>query len=284
MKRLAVVLLIALVSGCAVAPRNGMMRATDGVEVFYDVRGRGDVAVIFVHCWACNRLFWHQQRDAFAEDYRVVTFDLPGHGQSGADRPLWSVNGLSHDVVAVVDELELDKVILVGHSMGGPVSVAAAPLLGDRLLGIVLVDTMQNVEFQFPPEAVAQWVAGFEQDFDGQLKRGVNSMFPEDANDILVNWVVVQARQTDHTAAVSLMRDFANLDPPGLLESADVPVRAINSAATERMGLPTAREVNRKYADYDAVIMEGTGHYPQLERPDEFNHHLAAILKHLARG
>ena len=80
------------------------------------------------------------------------------------------------------------------------------------------------------------------------------------------------------------MGDFSNLDPPAMLAAAGVPVRGINAAATETMGLPTAREINRKYADYDAVIMDGVGHYLQLERPDEFNAHLAAILKSMSRG
>jgi alpha-beta hydrolase superfamily lysophospholipase len=67
----------------------------DGVPVVYDVRGAGDTAVVFVHCWACNRHFWREQADVFASQYRVVTIDLAGHGDSGKDRSRWSILGLA---------------------------------------------------------------------------------------------------------------------------------------------------------------------------------------------
>ncbi len=282
MKTCLGVMLLVCMTGCTTTPSrmNGMLSAGDGVDMFYDVRGNGDVAVVFVHCWACNRLFWHQQRDVIAEDYRVVTFDLPGHGLSSANRSEWSIAGLGDDVVRVIDELQLDRVILVGHSMGGPVSLAAAPQLDGRLLGIVFVDTLHNVEFKFPAEVANQWTQGFEQDFEGQMRRGAGSMFPPDANEVLVNWVVVQACQTDEKAAIALMRDFPNLDQPAMMSAAGVPMRGIN--ARSAVAMPTAIDINRKYGDYDARFIDGAGHYLQLEQPDQFNAHLQAILLELS--
>ena len=66
--------------------RQGTARADDGVPIAYDVRGQGKVAVVLVHCWACDRSFWKEQVDPLARRYRVVTLDLGGHGASGADR------------------------------------------------------------------------------------------------------------------------------------------------------------------------------------------------------
>ena len=121
------------------------VRSADGVRIVYDVRGEGDTALLFVHCWACNRFFWRDQVDFFSPHYRVVTLDLAGHGQSGKDRTQWSILGLAQDVVAVANDLELNKIILIGHSMGGPVSLEAASELRGRVKAVVLVDAMSDV-------------------------------------------------------------------------------------------------------------------------------------------
>jgi pimeloyl-ACP methyl ester carboxylesterase len=89
---------------------------------------------VFVHCWACDRTYWREQVDVFAADHQVVTLDLAGHGESGAGRETWTVKGLAGDVQAVVEALDLERVILIGHSMGGPVSrrhAAYAPSVGE---------------------------------------------------------------------------------------------------------------------------------------------------------
>ena len=120
------------------------------MPITYDVRGTGDTALVFVHCWSCDRTFWKYQLAAFADDYRVAAIDLPGHGESGADRDEWTIAGLGDDVARVVEQLGLRRVILVGHSMGGPVSLEAARRLPGRVLGVIAVDTLHNAEFKYP--------------------------------------------------------------------------------------------------------------------------------------
>ena len=123
----SVAFMLAVLTGCErpsddiTTVTTGTARAPDGVEISYDIRGKGDIALVFVHGWACDRSFWREQLDTFAGDYRVVSVDLAGHGQSKADRTTWSVASLGGDVQAVVEKLNLNKVILIGHSLGGPV-------------------------------------------------------------------------------------------------------------------------------------------------------------------
>lgn len=272
-----------LLAGCQSASRNTgpvtrTIQTPDDVSIVYDVRGRGDTALVFVHCWSCDRAFWHEQVDELADRYRVVAMDLPGHGESGANRASWSIAELARDVQTVVEKLKLKRVILVGHSMGGPVVVEAARRMPGRVIGIVLVDTMQDVEFEFPRAMAEQFASRFEADFEGTLREMVPAMFPKGAEPALIDWVITRAMQTDRAAAVALMRAFPDVDARASFRAAGVPIRAINATPWETSGMKTAVETNRQYADYDVVLMEGVGHYVQLERPQEFNEHLRAIV------
>jgi pimeloyl-ACP methyl ester carboxylesterase len=74
------------------------------------------------------------------------------------------------------------------------------------------------------------------------------------------------------------MRDFGTIDFPTWFREAGVPIRAINAALPNE----TRVEINRKYADFDVILMEGVGHYLHMTRPEEFNRHLLAVLADLA--
>jgi pimeloyl-ACP methyl ester carboxylesterase len=82
--------------------------------------------------------------------------------------------------------------------------------------------------------------------------------------------------------AIPLLRDLFGLDTSKLLKEAKVPVRCINSAGGYKFFSPTAVDTNKKYADFDAVTIDGVGHYPMLEKPDEFNCKLRDVLKEFA--
>ena len=81
--------------------------------------------------------------------------------------------------------------------------------------------------------------------------------------------------------AAAIMRDFKTVDRTVLLSAASVPVRAVNAAANPPARPATTIELNCKYGDFDAVFIDGVGHFPQLERPEEFNSQLRAVLAEL---
>ena len=269
-----------LLAGAAVAAvRTSSVTSRDGVRIVYDVRGSGATTLLFVHCWSCDRSFWHNQVDVFADRYRVVTLDLGGHGESGKDRKTWTVLGLADDVRAVADALALNRIILVGHSMGGEVVLEAARLLHGRVIGVIAVDTLHNAEFQFTPQMMQPVADKLKADFAGSMGGFMGSMFGPASDPAVRQWIETKAKAADPKVAVALMLDFANLDLKKLFSGAGVPIRAINAKPP---GAPlTTVEANRKYADYDAVLIDNVGHFIQLERPAEFNQHLAKFASAL---
>jgi pimeloyl-ACP methyl ester carboxylesterase len=263
-------------------PVKKTIRADDGLGIVCEVRGRGDTALVFLHGWCGDREHWKHQAEAFAADYRVVTLDQAGHGESGKDRKAWSAGGLAGDVAAVVKGLGLPRVILVGHSMGGPVALLAAKRMPGTVVAVVGVDTLQNAEFKMPEEVTEKFKEAFDKDFKGTMRVGLNGMFHEKTDAELKKWLLTRAEAQDPTMARGLMRDLSGLDQKTLLKEARVPVRCINSAGGFQFFTPTAVEVNQKYADYRAVTLADVGHYPMLEKPAEFNQKLRDVLKEFA--
>ena len=242
----------------------------DGNSVPYVVGGRrdADVTVVFVHCWMCDRSFWDAQVPALAAEYRTVTLDLPGHGEAGTVRDSWSVAGYGEDVAGLVNELGLSDVVLVGHSMGGPVSLRAAALLPGKVLGVVAAETLHDADFKFEGEQIKNFMKAWEGDFVETCERFVNAMFvEEDVDEIKTHVLTAACVPSRRDVGMALMRSFGAIDMPAWFREAGVPIRAINAA----MPNPTNVEANRKYADFDVVLMDDVGHYLHMTRPDEFN-------------
>lgn len=252
----------------------------DGNRMPYVVAGEGDFTVLLVHCWMCDRSFWSSQVPVLSERYRTIAVDLPGHGAATAEREVWNVSGYGEDVAGMIQGLELTDVVLVGHSMGGPVALRAAALSGGRVRGIVAVDTLHDAEFEYSDELMQSFMTALESDFAGTCGNFVQQMFPEEGVEEIVSRVRESGCDEERGAiGMALMRDFGEIDMPRWFTEAGVPIRAVNAATPN----PTRIETNRKYADFDAVLIDGVGHYPHMTRPEQFNPLLLDAIAQILR-
>jgi pimeloyl-ACP methyl ester carboxylesterase len=263
-------------------PVKKTIRAGDGLGLVGEVRGRGDTALVFLHGMCGDREYWKHQVEVFATDYCVVAIDQAGHGESGKDRKAWTIDSLAGDVEAVVKAMALQRVILVGHSMSGPVALLAARRMPGTIVAVIGIDTLQNAEVNLPREVRKSILDGLEKDFRGTMRAAFDDLLPENADAGVKKWLQTKAEGQDPKVALALTRDLFGLDTRKLLQEAKVPVRCVNSAGGFKLFTPTAVETNQKYADFGAVTIDGVGHYPMLERPDEFNRKLWDVLAELA--
>ena len=271
--------LLLLATACQ-REESGTVKAADGTAIRYQSRGQGDPALVFIHCWSCNRHYWDGQVKEFEKERRVVTLDLGGHGDSGKERQEWTVQSFVQDVQAVLNHLKIKQAILVGHSMGGPIALLVAAAQPETVKAVICVDTLQNAEAD-PPRAQMKMAADqMEVDLRKVNQAFLPTFFYKDSDPKLVAWVVDQASRADPKIAAALMRDLADFDLKSALSAAKVPVRCINSA--ERIGpVFTDQAVNKKYADFEAILMSAVGHFPQLEQPARFNGFFRQILEQL---
>jgi len=254
-------------------------QATDGVTIVYSVAGAGEPALVFIHGGLADRTFWNAQLEAFAGRHRVLALDLAGHGESGTNRLKWGIPEFAADVRAVVEAEKPKRVIIIGNSLGGPVAIEAALLLPGRTLGVVGVDTFQDLGSRIDVDEARQRAELFRSDFSGGLKQMLRALFHPDADPDLVAEAERRMARTSPEAAYATLLSLAGYDTGPPARRLSVPIRAINGDL-----FPTDVEaVRRVKADFDAIILPHMGHYPMLERPEEFNRHLASIITELLR-
>jgi pimeloyl-ACP methyl ester carboxylesterase len=253
-----------------------------GVHIQYRVYGRGEPLVVLVHGWSCDSNYWAAQVADLKTRYTVATVDLAGHGGSGANRSDWSMAAFGADVAAVVEALkDHPKVVLVGHSMGGPVAVEGARRIGARVVGVIGVDTLKNVGLPQPGAAeTEQRLAAFEQDFIGSTRAMVQaSMFTPRSDPVLVRRIVDDMSQAPPAVAIPAIRQLNAWDSVAALNALPVPVVVINSD----LGGATDEARIRKLAPrFSVVTVAGLGHFLMMEDPARFNPILDAQIRTLA--
>lgn len=269
-------------SPSTVASREGSARSFDGSEIHYRVEGRGDKghpALVFVHCWSCDGHYWDAQAAHFARHYQVVTLDLAGHGQSGKKRGDWTVASFGRDVEAVVLHLDLKRVVLIGHSMGGPVVLEATRRLSSRVAGLVPVDTLLDVEEKMTPDKIEEYLAPFTADYKAAtdtFARGY--MFTPTSPPALIDAIVREASAADPAVAIPALRNTWAYDAAAALDAVKVPIVAVNADKW-----PTNLAAARRHApQFDALLVTGVGHYLMREAPERFNTALEEALRRIA--
>jgi pimeloyl-ACP methyl ester carboxylesterase len=256
---------------------NAAIGSADGVRIAYTSTGTGRPAIVFIHGGYADQSFWKEQIEPLSQRFQVITLDLAGHGASEERHREWTMDMYGEDVRAVVRALDLDSVVLVGNSLGGPVAIAAAKKLPGLVRGIVAVDTFQDVQLEWPEEARQAYVQALKDDFPAACAVMVEQLLLEGTDPDLYAWVEDKMCRFDPEIAPRVVEASLDYDLAAEFAGAEVPIRAVLGET-----IPLNLEGNRELRPhFDAVVMEGCGHYPMLERPEEFNQHLLAFLDEL---
>lgn len=266
----------------------------DGARIYYEDHGRGR-PIVLVHGWACSGRFWQRNVPALAEEFRVVTVDLRGHGNSAKPLTGHTMPQYAQDVRAVIEHLDLNGVTLAGWSLGGPVVLAywQQYAADSRLKGLGLVDTAPS------PLSPADWnshglknnnldgmhavFAAVQTDRSQHSLGFVNNMFKggqATATDLA--WMVPEIAKTPAWIAIAAYSDFLLSDYAGVLPTVKVP--AIVFAADSNVykhGIAMGRHLASQLPQATFVPFEDGGHTLFYEQPDKFNGALGAFVRGL---
>jgi pimeloyl-ACP methyl ester carboxylesterase len=277
------ILMAALLAGMAAdvsaASATGVASSADGMRIAYETRGAGNTAVVLVHGWSTDRTYFRNQLEPLAARYLVVAVDLAGHGQSSLGRKNSTIESFGEDIAAVVTKLDLKRVVLVGHSMGGDVTVVAARLLKGRVIGLIWLDDYKDLGPADSDAAIENYVAKYRADFPRMTNELARSLFRKNSDPRLVDRVakdMASAPPLVGTTSLESSLKYARQIPGALIEL-KLPVIAINAdnGPTDKVSLGR-RGVKVR-------VMLGVGHFLMLEAPEKFEVLLESTIRELDR-
>jgi pimeloyl-ACP methyl ester carboxylesterase len=256
----------------------GMIPSKDGTPISYEVYGRGEPTLVFIHGWSCDSRYFRMQIPRFSKEHRMVLVDLAGHGHSGMDRSRYTMESFGEDVKAVVEATGSEKVILIGHSMGGNVIAEAARLMPERVLGLIGIDTLENVEYKMTTEDMNNMLSPFREDFRKSVRSFAGDMIIPSTDPVLREWIISDMAAAPPSVAVSAIEEMLKLYVTGeaatMFREIPLPVVTVNAS----LWLLNT-EGNRKYMhSYEAIVLDGTDHFLMMNQPERFN---AALEKAL---
>jgi pimeloyl-ACP methyl ester carboxylesterase len=247
----------------------------DGMKINSSSVGTGPT-IVFVHGWTCDSSSWTGQVPAFSKDHRVITLDLPGHGQSESPKDgKLSMDLFARAVESVRAEAGADRIVLVGHSMGAPVIRQYAHLYPEHVAGLVAVDGPLDVR----PFAAANLPPGFPPPMTGPEGRAaregmIKSMFIAETPAALQDHILKMMLAAPEATAVGAMN--AMFDPA--IRWSDVIKSPALTVYAGTANVPDPAATKELYPLHEATQVKGTGHFLMMEKPDEFNRLLAGFL------
>ncbi len=251
------------------------------LPLHYVEKGSGNITLLFVHGSFIDHSYWQSQIHFFSEKYHVVALDLAGHGQSGKNRTDWTIEAFGKDVIALIQQLHLQNVILIGHSMGGDVILEAAVAHPAPIIGFIAIDTFKMAGTEMPPE------------FKAQIPVILQQMQDNFAN--ASEWYARQALvtpETDEKTTNRVINDFRNAYAPMGVRTTEA---VFNYWQRERDLLqqlrfklyliqcdyyPTNEAALQEHvkSGYDITYMHASSHYPMIEKPEDFNRLLQQVI------
>jgi 3-oxoadipate enol-lactonase len=255
-----------------------MKAKVNGTELYYELHGsEGAPWLIFSHSLACTVRMWDPQIAAFKDRYRILAYDMRGHGQSAAPAGPYTLDMLADDVLALMRELKIDRACYVGLSIGGMIGQHLALKEPKRFEKMVLADTGHTQT----PETIKQWeeririaqAQGMKPLVAGTMERWFTPAFRDRPQAQRIAELIAA---TPVAGYVGCGQAIMKLNTTGRLKDIKLPVLAITGEADAAAGgtkyigehLPGAKFVNIPQA----------AHIANIEQPEKFNQALREFL------
>ena len=219
---------------------------------------------MFVHSLAGNSTHWTAQLEHLRPLRRAVAFDLRGHGGSEPPRNSdYSIAGMAGDIAAVVDTMGLDRFVLVGHSMGGGVALSYAGAQPQRVAGLLLVDPIGDGK-QISEADTRPLLARLDSSYDITIREYWTGISGPDS--AVRERLLADLGTTPRTTVVPAFRAALQFDPDPSLARYRGPIRSIVTPYNDQ-----PFSLHRVGKGFPHRVVQGTGHWIQLDQPEEFN-------------
>jgi pimeloyl-ACP methyl ester carboxylesterase len=252
----------------------------NGVNIHYEISGKGP-ALVLLHGWTENHKFWKLQIPEFSKNYKVIAIDLRGHGESDKPKTGYSIQTFADDLYHMLSELEIDKVVIAGHSMGGMTALVFCLTYPEKVKALILVNTTSAGIHDTAPISLSETLemirmSGFENVVEQFF---APTFFAPRTSEDLINWAKSEVLKTPQYAVEGALKAIMEHNVTEKLSKITVPTLIIHSTHDLAIGVQMAKILHEKIPISNLQIIDGAGHHTMLEKPDEFKHAVSDFLR-----
>ena len=260
-----------------------MKTTVSGISIAYTDKGQG-LPLVFVHGFPLSRECWRPQMESLSTVCRTIAPDLRGFGASGATSGTTTMDRYADDIAALLGDLDASPAVLVGHSMGGYVTLAFAQRHADLLRGLVLVATRAG---QDSPEAAAGRRATAEKVRVDGTRGVIDAMAPKmlapgnDNADMATAVRGFMAPSSQDGVIGALLGMAERPDSTPLLRQIKVPTLVVAGAADLIIEPAESQTMAQAIPGSQLQVIPDAGHLVAYEQPEAFNASLREWLERL---
>ena len=240
----------------------------DDIKLYYEDWGvKGQVPLIFLHGVMGSSEIWKPQVDHFKNQRRVTILDLRGHGQS--DKPLgkYSIAQFSDDLHSFMKNLDIEKAVIVGHSLGGMTALRFTLDHQDMVDKLILIDTTAKASSSFRTKLLLS-LSKILMDVSHRSFLKIYLSRYSDLEDFDLEEAIAKLLKTPKYVTKSCFSTIAGFDVTSELANIRVPTLIIHGRESSTP-LVLAEYMNEHIPQAELVIIEGAGHASPKENPDE---------------
>jgi 3-oxoadipate enol-lactonase len=238
--------------------------------------------VTLSHSLAASLDMWRPQVPALVGRFRVLRYDVRGHGESEAPAPPYTLQELANDVHALLSKLGIERTHFVGLSMGGMIGQQLAVDHPDLLGSLVLADTLSA----YPPEAMAMWQgridaasgpSGMEPLVEPTITRWFTDPFVR-AEPVTIDWIRSMIRSTAPAGFIGCCQALMQLNVTERLRNVNVPTQIIVGREDPTTPMSGAETIRDAIPGARLMVIEDAAHISNVEQPQAFNDTLIGFL------
>jgi pimeloyl-ACP methyl ester carboxylesterase len=256
----------------------GKFQRTDVLENF------DDLAVVFLHGWLMSPQMWAHSMEALKGKARCLAFWQPGHGKTTAFGTQATMEQWADWVIQNLDQLNVKTCVLVGHSMGGMVTLNAALKYPERIRGIVLVSSQDTVWDDEKREGFIQAVDMVAVAWGPEMgQQAADLLLGENFLKSYPAWLgswIHEVNGYDLAGIANLGKPICyRPDVSGRLKEINVPALVVHGSVDKAIEISVGREMASRIPGAAFVEMSGAAHCPPLEIPELFTETLIKFLR-----
>ncbi len=249
----------------------------EAVRLNYIEHGQG-LPVILIHGFPFNGLIWAQVLNRLAGSARYICPDLRGHGLSPAPDGIYTMESMALDIALLMDTLSIEEAVLVGHSMGGYISLAFVAEFPQRCIGLGLVASVANADSPEKRQSRYRTIADLEVNGTNTILATMPSSLTNSPE--VKSMITEMICKTPMTGLVGAIRGMAERqDRMNLLPEITVPTLIVAGDNDKIVPIEVASNMANKIPGCKLEIIPGASHMPMLETPQALGRGLRYLVE-----